>query len=94
MTLSRIEDRQLDPNTLARLTQNGPVIVTHDGTPVYVVHQTTPEWMEALDIEENEPGDMRLEDYANLYGLSVDTEAYLREFPEDAPYSVPPSDEN
>ena len=94
MTLPRIEDRQLDPSTLAHLTKRGPVVVTHDGKPVYVIHQTTPEWMEVLDIEEGKSGDIRLEDYARLYGITLDAEAYLREFPDDAPYTTPPSDEN
>ena len=94
MTILRIEDRQLDTSTLARLAKSGPVIVTHDGAPLYVVHEATPEWLEAWAIEEGKPGDMSLEEYARLYGISLDTESYLRESPEDAPYITPPPDKN
>jgi len=94
VSIARIDDRHLDPDTLIQLTKDGPVIVTHDGAPRYVIHPTTPEWMEMLAVEEGEPGDMRLEDYARLYSISLDAESYLREFPEDAPYTTPDADEN
>jgi len=90
----RLDDQQLNPRVLDRLTKNGPVIVTHEGRPVYVVHQATPEWLEALAAEEERPGDMPLDEYARLYNIPLDAEAYLREFPEDAPYTAPPADEH
>ena len=91
MSVSRIEDEQLDPKTLARLTQSGPVIVTHDGMPLFVAHQISPELLEALAVEEDRPGDMLLEDYARLYHISLDAESYVREFPDDAPFTVSPA---
>ena len=93
MKIARIEDRQLDPNTLAGLTQKGPVLVTHDGAPMYVVHTATPEWLESLAVEDDKPGDMPLEEYARLYNIPLDVESYLREFPEDAPYTTPSEDQ-
>jgi hypothetical protein len=93
MSITRIEDKRLDPIVLARLTKSGPVIVTHDGIPLYVIHPATPEWLEALDVEENKPGDMALDEYARLYDIPLNTESYMREFPEDAPYTTPSEDQ-
>jgi hypothetical protein len=92
MTISRIEDRQLNPDMLDRLTKRGPVIITRNGTPRFIVHRATPEWLEVLALEEDRPGDMPLEEYARLYNIPMDTESYLRESPEDAPYTTPPTD--
>jgi len=93
MSLLQIDDRHLDSQQLEKLTRRGPVIVTHDGVPVFVAHQTTPEWLEALAAEEARSGDMALRDYAELYTITLDAEAYRREFPEDAPFTQPPADE-
>jgi len=88
MSIVRIEDRQLDPDTLARLTRNGPVLVIHDGVPLFIAHRPTPEWLEMIGAEEELPGDMRLDDCARLYNIRIDREAYLRDAPDDAPYTV------
>jgi hypothetical protein len=93
MTITRIEERQLDPKALEGLTRQGPVIVTNGGTPVYIVHQATPEWLEALALEEDRPGDMSLEEYARLYHITLDTESYIREAPDDTPYTTPPTND-
>ena len=94
MSTVRIEDQKLDAHMLDQLVKEGPVVVTHYGTPVYIVHQATPEWLEALAVEEERPGDMPLEEYARLYDIALNAESCLREFPEDTPYTAPPVDEN
>jgi hypothetical protein len=33
---------------------------------------------------------MTLKDYAELYRITLDPEAYRREFPDDAPFTYPP----
>jgi hypothetical protein len=89
MTPLRVEERQLGTDTLARLAQAGPVIVTRDGVPLFVAQQATPEWLEAWAAELDEAGDVTLEDYARLHNLTLDAEPYRHEFPEDAPFTVP-----
>jgi hypothetical protein len=89
MTTLRIEERQLDTSVLARLTQTGPVIVTRDGVPLFVAQQATAEWLEAWATELGEQGDLPLEEYARLHHLTLDVEAYQREFPDDAPFTGP-----
>ncbi len=89
MTPLRVEERQLDASVLARLAQAGPVIVTRDGVPLFVAQQATAEWLEAWATELDETGDLPLEEYARLHHLTLDVEAYRREFPEDAPYIEP-----
>lgn len=91
MTPVHLEEQQLIPETLDRLVQVGPVIVTRDGAPLFVIQQATPEWLEAWATEMDEKGDMSLEDYAHLYDLHFDAEAYRSEFPEDAPFTHPPA---
>ena len=54
MTPLRVEERQLGTDTLARLAQAGPVIVTRDGVPLFVALQATPEWLEAWAAELDE----------------------------------------
>lgn len=92
MSLIRIDDQRVDPALLARLTQNGPVIVTHNGQPIFVAHQAAPEWLEAWAAEEETTGDMTLREYAGLYKIPLDPETYRREFPEDAPFTRPPKE--
>jgi hypothetical protein len=89
MSLIHIDDRKLDSAQLARLTQQGPVIVTHDGQPLFVAHQAAPEWLEAWAAEEEKTGVMTLREYAELYKIPLDPEAYRNEFPEDAPFTKP-----
>ena len=89
MTTLRVEERQLDTSVLARLAQAGPVIVTRDGVPLFVAQQATAEWLEAWAKELDEHGDMPLEEYARLHHLTLDVEAYRREFPQDAPFTEP-----
>jgi len=89
MTPVRIEERQIKPDTLDRLVKVGPVIVTRDGAPLFVVQQATPEWLEAWAAEMDKKGDMALEDYARMYDIALDPEAYQREFPEDTPFTEP-----
>ena len=89
MTTIRVEERQLDTSVLARLAQAGPVIVTRDGVPLFVAQQATAEWLEAWAKELDEHGDLPLEEYARLHHLTLDAEAYQREFPEDAPFMEP-----
>lgn len=89
MTTLRVEERQLDTGVLARLAQAGPVIVTRDGVPLFVAQQATAEWLEAWATELDEQGDLPLEEYARLHHLTLDVEAYRREFPEDAPFTEP-----
>jgi len=89
MTPLRVEERQLDASVLARLAQAGPVIVTRDGVPLFVAQQATAEWLEAWATELDETGDLPLEEYARLHHLTLDVEAYRREFPEDAPFIEP-----
>ena len=36
---------------------------------------------------------MQLKEYAELYNIPLDAEAYRREFPEDEPFTHPPTDE-
>ncbi|MBU4226012.1 MAG: hypothetical protein KKC71_09350 [Chloroflexi bacterium] len=91
MTPVRVEERQFKPDALGRLVKVGPVIVTRDGAPLYVIQQATPEWLEAWAAEMDEKGDMALEDYASLYDIALDPEAYRREFPEDALFTEPAS---
>jgi hypothetical protein len=93
MSLLQIDDRKLDTAQLARLTQKGPVIVTHDGKPLFVAHAAAPEWLEAWAAEESKPGPMQLKEYAELYDIPLDADAYRREFPEDAPFTHPPKDD-
>ena len=93
MSLMQIDDRKLDAAQLARLTQGGPVIVTHDGKPLFVAHQAAPEWLEAWAAEESKPGPMQLKEYAELYNIPLDADAYRREFPEDAPFTRPADEE-
>ncbi|MBI5566923.1 MAG: hypothetical protein HY870_18640 [Chloroflexi bacterium] len=94
MSLLQIDDRQLDSIQLARLTQQGPVVVTHDGVPVFVAHLATREWLEALAAEEGRSGEMTLHEYAEQYEIDLDAEAYRREFPEDAPFTYPPKNQS
>ncbi len=89
MTPLRVEERQLDAGVLARLAQAGPVIVTRDGVPLFVAQQATAEWLEAWATELDEQGDLPLEEYARLHHLTLDVEAYRREFPEDALLTEP-----
>jgi hypothetical protein len=89
MTTLRVEERQLDTSVLARLAQAGPVIVTRDGVPLFVAQQATAEWLEAWATELDEQGDLPLEEYARLHQLTLDAEAYRREFPEDALFMEP-----
>ena len=90
MSLVQIDDRRLDSTQLARLTQQGPVVVTHAGVPVFVAHQATREWLEALAAEEGQSGEMTLREYAERYEIDLKADAYRREFPEDAPFTYPP----
>jgi hypothetical protein len=90
MTSVRIEEQQSNWNTLERLAKAGPVIVTRNGIPRFVVQEATPEWVEAWAAEMEISGDMPLEDYARLYGLQINEEAYRQEYPEDAAYTYPP----
>ena len=92
MILLRVEEQQLKPDTLARLAQMGPVIVTREDMPVFVVQEATPEWLEAWAAELDESGDMELEAYARIHNLTVDIEAYRQEFPEDALFTLPPAE--
>ena len=92
MSLLQIDDRKLDTAQLARLTQEGPVIVTHDGKPLFVAHTASPEWLEAWAAEESKPGPMQLKEYAERYNIPLDADAYRREFPEYEP-STHPADE-
>jgi hypothetical protein len=89
MTPIRVEEGKLEGATLERLAHAGPVIVTRDGAPLFIVQEATPEWLEAWAVELDETGDMPLEDYVRVHGLSVDAEVYRQEFPEDAPYTFP-----
>jgi hypothetical protein len=91
MTPIQVEEQQLSPDVLSRLTRTGPVIVTRDGVPLFVAQQATAEWVEAWTAELDESGDMPLEDYARMHNLAWDTEAYRREFPQDAPFTAPSS---
>ena len=93
MSLLRVDDRELDSTQLARLTQSGPVVVTHDGVPLFVAHQATLEWLEALAAEEDRPGQMTLREYAAMYNITLDADAYRREFPEDEPFTHPVDEE-
>ena len=90
MILRQIDDRKLDTAQLANLTHSGPVLVTHDGVPLFVAHRASPEWLEVWAAEEEHAGDMTLKDYAELYRITLDPEAYRREFPDDAPFTYPP----
>jgi hypothetical protein len=55
---------------------------------LFLAHQPTPEWLEMIGAEEELPGDMHLEDYARRYNIQIDREAYLRDAPDDASYTV------
>lgn len=92
MSLLQVDDRQLDSVQLARLTRQGPVVVTHDGVPVFIAHQATREWLEMLAAEEGRTGEMTLHDYVEQYAIDLDADAYRREFPEDAPFTHPAKD--
>lgn len=92
MSLLQVDDRELDLNELARLTQNGPVVVTHDGVPLFVAHQATPEWLETLAAEEDRPGQMTLREYAAVYNITLDADSYRRESADDAPFTYPLKD--
>jgi hypothetical protein len=88
----RMEDEKIEESTLERLTQVGPVIVTRNGAPLFVVQEATSEWLEAWAVEMDETGDMTIEDYASVHGLVLEVEAYRQEFPEDAPFTLPRAD--
>ena len=90
MSLVQIDDRRLDSTRLARLTQHGPVVVTHAGVPVFIAHPATREWLETLAAEEEQSGEMTLHEYAERYAIDLKADAYRREFPEDAPFTYPP----
>jgi hypothetical protein len=89
MSMISLDDQKVDAATLARLTQSGPVIVTHQGQPVFVAHQAAPEWLEAWAAEQEMTGSLTLREYAELYKISLDPEAYRAEFPDDAPFTQP-----
>lgn len=74
---------------LENLTQAGPVVVTRNGAPLFVAQEATPEWLEAWAAETDGEGDMLLADYAELYGLKLDSDVYRQEFPEDAAHTFP-----
>jgi hypothetical protein len=53
----------------------------------------TPEEDHAFqEILEERAGFMTLKEYAELYNIQLDAEAYRREFPEDEPFTRPPTD--
>jgi hypothetical protein len=92
MTPIRVEEMQQDWSTLDRLAQAGPVIVTRNGMPLFVVQEATPELLEAWAEEMDVAGDMLLDDYVKTNGLMMDSDAYRKEFPEDALYTFPLED--
>ena len=47
----------------------------------------------ALLADEDWTGSMTLKDYGELHNLPLDADAYRREFPEDAPFTHPPVNE-
>ena len=85
----RTEEQQPGWNTLERLAQAGPIVVTRDGIPLFVVQEATPEWLEAWAAEMDVTGDMPLDDYIRAYGMELNNEAYRQEFPEDAAFTFP-----
>ena len=89
MTMTRIEEKQLDMRVLPTLTQKGPVVVLHEGMPVFIIQPVTPEWLEALAAEEEVGGDMSLEEYAKRYNITLDLDSYRREFPVDTSLTFP-----
>jgi hypothetical protein len=89
MASLRVEEQEAGWRRLEQLTQAGPVLVTRNGAPIYVVQEVSPEWLEAWSIEADEAGDMTLDDYARLYGIALDRSKYIQEFPNDAAYTTP-----
>jgi hypothetical protein len=85
----RIEEQKAEWDTLERLTQAGPVVVTRNGMPLLVVQAATLEWLEALAAETDISGEMSLDEYAGLYGIMLDEGAYRSEFPDDAAFTRP-----
>ena len=72
--------------------------VTEQLNQVYATESSTldPALMKAvaaLLADEEKPGSMALNDYTELYNIKLDAEVYRREFPEDAPFTHPPPDE-
>ena len=55
--------------------------------PLFVVQEATPELLEAWAEEMDVAGDMLLDDYVKTNGLIMDSDAYRKEFPEDALYT-------
>lgn len=75
MTPIRVEELQQDWSALDRLAQAGPVIVTRNGMPLFVVQEATPEWLEAWAEEMDVAGDMLLADYVKTNELMLDSDA-------------------
>jgi hypothetical protein len=72
--------------------------VTQRLNQVYATESSTldPAWMAlvaAVLIDEDKPGFMLLDEYAELYNIPLDAETYRREFPEDEPFTHPPTDD-
>jgi hypothetical protein len=72
--------------------------VTERLNQVYATESSAldPAWMAlmaAVLIDEAKPGLMPLDEYAELYNIPLDADAYRREFPEDAPFTHPPTDD-
>ena len=72
--------------------------VTERLNQVYATESSAldPAWMAvvaALLADEGWPGFTTLKDYAELYNIPLDAEAYRREFPENEPFAHPPTDE-
>jgi hypothetical protein len=72
--------------------------VTERRNQVYTTESSAldPAWMAlmaAVLIDEDKPGLMPLDEYAELYNIPLDAETYRREFPEDAPFTHPLKDD-
>jgi hypothetical protein len=91
MTGLRVEEQESGWRRLEQLAQAGPVLITRNGEPIFVVQEASPEWLEAWPFETDATGDMALDDYARRYGITLDRSKYVQEFPDDAAYTIPPA---
>lgn len=72
--------------------------VTERLNQVYATESSAldPAWIAvtaALLSDENWSGPTTLKEYTELYDIPLDADAYRREFPEDEPFTHPPTDE-
>jgi hypothetical protein len=68
--------------------------VTERLNQVYATESSVldPAWMALMAsvlIDEDKPGSVPPDEYAALYNIPIDADAYRREFPEDEPFTHP-----